>query len=118
MSALHMKITIGKAVFTATLYDNPSAHAFKAMLPMTIDMNELNGNEKYDDLPNTLPAKSTVGGDLKAGDLALYGNKVLVLFYKNFHTSYSYTKLGSVDHPSGLAAALGAGNIVVKFEKN
>ncbi|UZJ64728.1 cyclophilin-like fold protein [Sphingobacterium sp. KU25419] len=118
MSAPHMKITIGKAVFTATLYDNPSAHAFKAMLPMTIDMNELNGNEKYDDLPNTLPAKPAVGGDLKAGDLALYGNKVLVFFYKNFHTSYSYTKLGSVDHPSGLAAALGAGNIVVKFEKN
>ncbi|MEN5231618.1 cyclophilin-like fold protein [Sphingobacterium faecium] len=74
MSATHMKITIGKAVFTATLYDNPSAHAFTAMLPLTIDMNELNGNEKYDDVPNTLPAKP-------AGSKA-YFNDLFCLYFE------------------------------------
>ena len=118
VSAAKMKITINKAVFIATLYDNPSANAFKAMLPLTIDMTELNGNEKYYNFPNTLPINAVVGGDLKVGDLVLYGNNVLVLFYKNFNTSYRYTKLGYVDTPVGLAAALGAGNGVVKFEKN
>lgn len=117
-SATKMKITIGKAVFVATLYDNPSANAFKAMFPSIIDMTELNGNEKYYNFSNTLPRNAVVGGDLKVGDLALYGNNVLVLFYKNFNTSYSYTKLGYVDNSTGLAAALGTGNIVVKFEKN
>jgi hypothetical protein len=100
------------------LYDNPSAAALKAMLPLTIDMNELNGNEKYYDLPSPLPANASIVGDIKAGDLTLYGNNVLVLFYKSFNTSYSYTKLGYIDNPSGLAAALGAGNVVVKFENN
>lgn len=113
-----MKITIGTAIFTATLYDNPSATAFKAMLPLTLDMTELNGNEKYYNFPSALPTNASVGGDIKVGDLTLYGNNVLVLFYKDFNTSYSYTKLGDIDNPTGLAAALGSGNVIVKFESN
>ena len=113
-----MKITIGSSVFTAVLYDNPSATAFKARLPLTISMTELNGNEKYYDFPSPLPTNALVGGNIKAGDLMLYGSNVLVLFYKNFNTSYSYTKLGYVDNPTGLAQALGTGNVIVKFENN
>jgi hypothetical protein len=45
-----MRIKIGSSTFTATLYDNATATAFKGMLPMTIKMSELNGNEKYFDL--------------------------------------------------------------------
>ena len=116
-STTKMKITIGTAVFTATLYDNPSANVFKASLPLSINMTELNGNEKYYDLPNPLPTNSSAGG-LKVGDLMLYGNNVLVLFYKNLNTTYNYTKLGYVDNPAELASALGAGNITVKFEIN
>ena len=113
-----MKITIGSSVFTAVLYNNPSATAFKARLPLTINMTELNGNEKYYDFPSPLPTNAIVGGNIKVGDLTLYGNNVLVLFYKNFNTSYSYTKLGYVDNPTGLAQALGTGNVTVKFENN
>ena len=113
-----MKITVGSSVFTAKLFDNPSATAFKARLPLTINMTELNGNEKYYDFPSPLPTNAIVGGNIKVGDLTLYGNNVLVLFYKNFNTSYSYTKLGYVDNPTGLAQALGAGNVIVKFENN
>ena len=74
-------------------------------------------NEKYYDLPNALPTNAKAGGNIKAGDLMLYGNNVLVLFYKDFNTSYSYTKLGYIDNPAGLAAALGSGNVNVTFEK-
>jgi len=117
-STTKMKITIGTAVFTATLYDNSSAAAFKVRLPLTIDMTELNGNEKYYDFPSPLPTNASVGGDIKVGDLTLYGNNVLVLFYKNFKTTYNYTKLGYVDNPTGLAAVLGNGNVIIKFENN
>lgn len=112
-----IKIKVGSQIFTATLLDNNSAKAFKEMLPLTINMIELNANEKYYDLPNSLPTNSSNPETIKNGDLMLYGSKTLVLFYKTFSTSYNYTKLGSVDDVTGLTAALGSGNVSVTFEK-
>ncbi len=111
-----IKITVGSKTFTATLLDNNSAKAFKEMLPMTINMIELNNNEKYYDLPNSLPTNSSNPKTIKNGDLMLYGSKTLVLFYKAFSTSYSYTKLGTIDDVTDLATALGSGNVTVTFE--
>ena len=112
-----MKITIGSAVFTATLNNNATATAFKAMLPLTINMSELNGNEKFYYFSTTLPANASSGGNIQVGDLMLYGNNCLVLFYESFKTSYSYTRLGKIDNTTGLVAALGAGGVTIKFEK-
>src|SRR3954470_9159883 len=111
-----LKITIGSNTFNATIYNNATATAFKTKLPLTINMTELNGNEKYFDLPDNLPANASNPGTIQNGDLMLYGSKTLVLFYKSFSTSYNYTRLGRIDNPSGLAVALGSGNITVKFE--
>lgn len=111
-----MKITVGSAVFTATLYDNHAATAFKAMLPLTINMGDLNANEKFYYFSSTLPTSASAGGNIQVGDLMLYGNNCLVLFYKGFNTSYSYTRLGRIDNVAGLVAALGSGSVTVKFE--
>ena len=85
---------------------------------MTINMVDLNSNEKYFDLADGLPGNSSNPGTIQKGDLMLYGSKTLVLFYKSFSTSYRYTKLGRIDDTSDLAEALGTGNIAVKFELN
>ena len=111
-----MKITIGTAVFAATLNKNATGNAFKARLPLILNMKELNGNEKYFDFQTALPAKASNPGTIQTGDLLLYGSNTLVLFYKTFSTSYSYTSIARIDNPSGLATALGSGNMTVKFE--
>jgi hypothetical protein len=111
-----LKITVGTNAFTATLYNNATVTAFKTRLPMTINMNELNGNEKLFDLTDNLPTNASNPRSIQAGDLMLYGSNTVVLFYKSFSTSYSYTPMGRIDDTSGLAAALGSGNITVKFE--
>ncbi len=114
--SMKLIITIGANTFTATLYNSETVTAFKAKLPLTINMKELNANEKYFDLPNSLPSNASNPGTIQAGDLMLYGSNTLVLFYKTFSTSYNYTWLARIDNPSGLAAALGSGNATVKFE--
>jgi len=113
---MKLKITIGTNTFTATFHNNATAAAFKARLPLTINMTELNGDEKYYDLPERLPTNASNPGTIQTGDLMLFGSNTLVLFYKTFSTSYSYTRLGHIDNPSGLAAALGSGNVTVKLE--
>ncbi|MDE6030223.1 MAG: hypothetical protein K2G32_01195 [Oscillospiraceae bacterium] len=109
-------MTAGGRTFAASLYDSETAEAFKALLPLTLDMSELNGNEKYYYLPDSLPTASSVPSEIHGGDIMLYGNSCLVLFYEGFSTSYSYTPIGRIDDPDGLASALGSGSIRVAFE--
>lgn len=116
MTGNKISIKVNSKTFTATLFDNDAAKAFKEMLPMTISMKELNGDEKYYDLPERLPTNASNPGTTKSGDLMLFGSKTLVLFYKTQSTSYSYTRLGKIDDAAGLASALGSGNVNVTFE--
>jgi len=111
-----MKIKTGNSTFTATLYDNATATAFKSLLPISVNMIELNGNEKYVDLSRSLPTSASNPGTIQNGDLMLYGSSTLVLFYKSFSTSYSYTKIGRIDDVTGLVAALGSGNVSMAYE--
>ena len=114
---LTVTISVGENSFTATLYDNPAAKAFLEQLPLTLHMSELNGNEKYFYLEQTFPTDASRPSGIHAGDLMLYGNNCLVLFYESFSTSYSYTPLGRIDDPEGLASALGSGSVQVTFRK-
>lgn len=110
-----MIITIGTKSFTATLADNETAKAFKEKLPLTLDMSELNGNEKYNYLSENLPSNSSGVGTIHEGDIMLYGSNCVVLFYETFSTSYSYTRMGCVNDTTGLKEALGSGSVSVTF---
>jgi hypothetical protein len=114
--ATAITIRVGDNTFTATLADNATATAFDKLLPLSITMTELNGNEKFARLPRALPAHASTPSSIRTGDLMLYGSDTLVLFYKSFSTTYSYTTVGQVDDPAGLEDALGSGNIAVTFE--
>lgn len=116
-AVVSIKIKIVDEVFTAQLYDNETAHAFADMLPVTLDMHELNGNEKYCYLSNSLPMNSSDVGNINTGDIMLYGSHCIVLFYDSFSTNYSYSKIGYIENPTSLADVLGSGNMTVSFEK-
>ena len=81
------------------------------MLPQKYTMNELNGNEKYAYLDKTLPTDSHNPNKINKGDIMLFGNNCLVIFYKTFNTNYSYTKIGHIESLPDLDKS----NIKVRF---
>lgn len=114
--AVAVTVTVGDTAYAATLEDNETVRALAGRFPLTLEMRELNGNEKYFYLDGSLPTDAYQPGQIRAGDLMLYGDSCLVLFYESFSSGYSYTALGSLDDPSGLAEAAGPGSVTVTFE--
>lgn len=112
-----MWMTIGERRFAITLTNNAAARAFAAQLPLTINMADLNGNEKHAELPKSLPVSASRPGTIRQGDLMLYGSSTLVVFYLSFESSYAYTRLGRVDDPEGLAQVLGQRSVRINFSK-
>ena len=111
-----MWMTIGGTHRVALeLEDNPTARAFAQMLPLTLDMPDLNDNEKHARLPRSLPTNAARPGTIRTGDVLLYGSDTLVVFYKTFPSSYSYTRIGRVTKIDGLVEALGTGSPRISF---
>ncbi len=108
-------LIIGDRTFTATMEHNSTAEAFRALLPLTLEMQELNGNEKYHYLSQSLPTNRTKVGTIYAGDIMLYGDNCVVVFYETFTTTYQYTPIGHITNPEGLKEALGSGKVTINF---
>ncbi len=113
-----MKIAVGDKEFPVNLESSDTVTALTEMLPLTLDMSELNGNEKYYYLDTSLPSSPEKVGHISEGDIMLYGDSCLVVFYESFDTLYSYTKIGNISDTSGLADVLGKDDVTVTFEMN
>lgn len=113
----NMNIKINNKDYSIILENNETVKALTEKLPMTINMSELNGNEKYYYLSDSLPQKSENIGTVKTGDIMLFGDNCLVIFYKSFKTSYRYTKIGHIENNSELEKVLGKGSIEVTITK-
>lgn len=99
--------------FSAKLYQTETTRNIMQKLPLSITMDELNGNEKFYYFSESFPTQTERVSSIHAGDLKLYGSSCLVLFYESFFTSYSYTSLGYVENPGDLAEVLGTGSVHV-----
>lgn len=115
METSTIRLKVGGKTFTATLVDNSSTRALKALLAegdLTIEMEDYARMEKVGPIGTTLPRNdeqiSTV-----PGDLILYQGRYFVIYYGR--NSYSLTRLGKIDNvsESELKAALGDGDVTV-----
>ena len=112
-----MNILVGSIMLAVALENNPTAAAISEKLPLTVEMAELNGNEKYVYLPFSLPSAPEPVGIIKAGDVMLFGDDCLVIFYQNFKTSYTYTRIGRIEKAESLFEILKRGKVSVTFTK-
>jgi hypothetical protein len=115
---MKINIIVQNQTFVATLANNKTANAFVEMLPMTIDMEDVNGNEKYYKLSETIRQESAENpGTIQIGDIKCYGDAGIVLFYDTFPTSYSYVSIGHIEDTDGLVDVLGEGSVEVTFTR-
>ena len=80
-------------------------------------MEALNGNEIYHYLMGPLPSDPQRVGHVDAGDIMLFGDRCVVIFFESFDTPYSYTRIGRLEDPSGIAEAVGVGDVTISFHK-
>ena len=110
-----MNIQIDNKTFTVIVENNKTVKELYQKLPITLEMSDLNNNEKYCYLDFTLPTDSKSVKNIKKGDIMLFGNSCLVIFYKSFTTSYSYTKIGYIENPADIEIMSDKKSIEVSF---
>lgn len=109
-------ITIKNKKYEAILYDNSATKELIKKFPITITMSDLNGNEKYYNFSKSFSTSSENVANINKGDIMLFGDNCLVIFYKSFSTHYKYTKLGYIKNTEDLENSFGKGDISITFE--
>lgn len=104
-------VSINNEELEIELDDNSTASALVKLLPLELSMSDLNGNEKYAYLDESLPTNTYSPKHIEAGDVMLFGDNCLVIFYESFDTSYSYSKIGHIDN----LPSLDDGNISISI---
>lgn len=115
----HMKLNmlVNDQSYTVVLEDNRASRELVRMLPLTIEMNELNGNEKYYYFDTSFSKDEEKVTTIQNGDVMLYGDDCLVLFYDSFSTPYRYTRIGYVENAENLANILGNHSVIITLEQ-
>lgn len=109
-------ITIKNKKYEAILYDNSTTKELIKKFLITITMSDLNGNEKYYNFSKSFSTSSENVANINKGDIMLFGDNCLVIFYKSFSTRYRYTKLGYIKNTEDLENSFAKGDISITFK--
>jgi len=110
----NIKIIINEKEYKLNLEKTDEAKDFINNVPSELVMMDLNNNEKYVYLDKVFMNNPINVNYIEKGDLMLYGDNCLVIFYKSFETTYSYTKIGHINNLDDLNDEL----VYVKFNIN
>lgn len=114
---MNASVSIGTKSYSVTAEDNDAAKAFFGRLPISITMNEWAGNSEYyaklSKKINTDGIKSPSA--FETGDIAIYNNTSLVIFYADTKNTAGYAKIGHIVEAEGVKDALKAAKGKVIF---
>lgn len=110
-----MQLTINNRTFAADLADTAAAQEMCRLLPLTLNMQDHQRNEKHAPLPQSLSRADQRPGRIEAGDIMLWQGDTIVVFYESFDSTYSYTRLGKIRDIQGLKQAVGKGAVNIRF---
>ncbi|MEL0456750.1 cyclophilin-like fold protein [Flavobacteriaceae bacterium SZ-1-7] len=115
---MKLKITIGKNIATAILFDNATSKDFVSLLPLTLELNDYANTEKVANLDKRLSIENSPDGfDPSIGDLTYYapwGN--IALFYKDLGYAKGLVSLGKITNGMEYLSVKGSLNIVIELD--
>ncbi len=99
---------MGDRVFSAELYDNPTARDLADQLPLTITVDDLHGLEKTGRLPRALTTDGVpAGSDPDVDEIGYYApGRNLVLYYGDVGYYTGIVRIGRFDSPVDSIAGL------------
>ena len=80
---MHLKITVGNTIVTASIIKSKTLDDFIKLLPFSLTMNDLFGREKYGALPQSISTDSKPSYRYEVGDIGYWspGND-LAIYYR------------------------------------
>ena len=101
-----LNIIINGMKFRTTLEENDTAQYFIKLLPLKIEMNQLNEKELYYYLKKVLPTNNINRDRVDIGTLYLLKDNCLVLAYDTYSINEEYTPIAQIDNPEDLKSII------------
>lgn len=114
---IKVQLVINDKAFQAQFYDHATTRAFVSTFPVTLTMQDLNGNELYTRLQEELPTTKQIRPPvINQGEIMCYYDNTLVLFYETLENTFGgYTKIGFIENPQNLQTTISSGNVNIHF---
>ena len=112
-----ISVSVNGERFYMDVGESAAAQEFAASTPFTLEMVDLNENEKYFKGEESLPMSPEQPKHINIGDVMLYGDKTIVIFYQSFDTNESYTRLGKIRQGDSLRYLMEGEKVTVDFYK-
>ena len=109
-------ITIGNDSYMADFYESDVSKSLMEQFPLTIKMDEHQGQEYFSPLENRPYGESENTDAIVPGDITLCNSSSISIFYNQPAGSVSYVKLGHINNPEGLDSSLSRCEGRVTFE--
>ncbi|MBP3773713.1 MAG: DUF4440 domain-containing protein [Treponema sp.] len=114
---MNVTVSIGSKIYSVVAEDNDAAKAFFGRAPLSLTMSEWAGNNEYyarlSEKINAYGIKSP--SDFATGDIAIYNNTSLVIFYADTKNTLGYAKIGHIAEVVELKDAIKVANGKVTF---
>lgn len=115
IDSLQLKITVGKRVLYAKFTDSKTTQDFIKQLPLTLNMMDLNGREKYCSLSG-LSKGGTVKTTFQVGDISYWLGGGLAIFYNQDNSTIKAGLIVLARIENGVHELNGSDSVVVKLE--
>lgn len=112
-----MYIEINGQIASVQLEDNATTTALMADVPFTIKMDDLHRNEKYHYFNKAFPTDAESVQTIEAGDVLLYQNNCLVIFYEAVEPTAEYTRIGQITDFEDIQSLFAPASVQIRFLK-